>query len=69
MIIPPWYLTLNVIAVWLLAEAYYMPPRGFHGEPWFVYLAYVWTGLSILLLAITFTQWIFLNLQLWMADG
>lgn len=69
MIYPPWYLTLNIITVWLLAEAYYLPPQGFHGGPWFVFMAYVVSILAYVLLTLNFSLWVFLNLQLWIADG
>jgi hypothetical protein len=50
-------LAMNVVTLWLLLEAYYMKPRGFHGEPWFVVLAYVVTAMAIVLLFLNFTLW------------
>jgi len=44
-------LLFNIVAVWLLLEAYFMPPVGFLGSPWFVLVSYIILLLSIGLLA------------------
>jgi hypothetical protein len=59
-------LTVNILTVWLLFEAYLMKPRGFHGEPWFVVMAYVVTAMAIVLLALNATLWL---LKPWMTYG
>jgi hypothetical protein len=61
--------TLNIITVWLLIEAYMMWPRGFHGEPWFVVTAYIVTAMAFVLLTVNFTLWSLDVIRLWMTHG
>jgi hypothetical protein len=60
---------MNIITVWLLLEAYLLKPRGFHGEPWFVVMAYVVTAMAFVLLALNFTLWSLDLIRLWMTNG
>jgi hypothetical protein len=62
-------LAMNIITVWLLLEAYLLKPRGFHGEPWFVVMAYVVTAMAFVLLALNVFLWTLGVLRLWMTNG
>jgi hypothetical protein len=62
-------LAANIITAWLLLEAYLIKPRGFHGEPWFVVMAYVVTAMAFVLLAINVFLWTLSVLRLWMTNG